>query len=291
MGGVSGRIADLTQVRSTLLTCKRTPHSKHQGHGGKKEDPCRKNARLGTRVRSTTQEPNHPQPTEEATVAVPTPNHFWRMMADPGFPSPASNPAPFVVTTEAFLGLTSQVQALAGMVQTIIQYLPQLVHLTAYQSALLAAPPQTESPVVPNRGAPPKIEPSQRQVVEARAASPTPTPARSQSGSPFTPEIQAKPLSATFRLPALEPYDGSDDPTKHIATFRAQMALYDTSDALMWDSRPPSVPSHPSVLDGVEIVEVLLVADRATTCDPARDAATGTSVRGSRNVGSRQAGR
>ncbi|RZS21891.1 hypothetical protein BHM03_00054590, partial [Ensete ventricosum] len=35
MGGVSGRTADLTQVRSTLLTCRRTPHSKHQGHGGK----------------------------------------------------------------------------------------------------------------------------------------------------------------------------------------------------------------------------------------------------------------
>ncbi|RZR78361.1 hypothetical protein BHM03_00003647 [Ensete ventricosum] len=35
MGGVSGRTADLTQVRSTLLTCRRTPHSKHQEHGGK----------------------------------------------------------------------------------------------------------------------------------------------------------------------------------------------------------------------------------------------------------------
>ncbi|RZS22542.1 hypothetical protein BHM03_00055326, partial [Ensete ventricosum] len=57
-------------------------------------------------------EPDHPRPTEEATVAVPTPNRFWKIMTDPGFPSPASNPAPFMVTTEAFLGLTSQVQAL-----------------------------------------------------------------------------------------------------------------------------------------------------------------------------------
>ncbi|RWV77633.1 hypothetical protein GW17_00061512 [Ensete ventricosum] len=55
----------------------------------------------------------------------------------------------------------------------------------------------------------------------------------SEGGSPFTPKIQAKPLPATFRLPALEPYDGSGDPTEHIATFRAQMALYDTSEALM----------------------------------------------------------
>ncbi|RZR85613.1 hypothetical protein BHM03_00012631 [Ensete ventricosum] len=257
--------------------------------------------------------PDHPRPTEEATVAVLTPNRFWRMMTDPGFPSPASNPASFMVTTEAFLGLTSQVQALAGMVQTIVPYLPQLVHLMAHQSAPPAAPPQTESPAAPNWGVPPDIEPPQPQVAEARAASPTPTPARSQSrsynpvptepdfdtlstdtadslreqvrrvhqrldkvqkevlksreevgesskgGSPFTPEIQVKPLPATFRLPALEPYDGSGDPTEHIATFHAQVALYDTSEALMcrafpttlrgsaraWYSRlkPASIPS------------------------------------------------
>ncbi|RZS16410.1 hypothetical protein BHM03_00048394 [Ensete ventricosum] len=41
------------------------------------------------------------------------------------------------------------------------------------------------------------------------------------------------------------------------------------------NSRPPSVPSHPSVLDGAEVVKVFLVADRATTCDPTRDATTG----------------
>ncbi|RWW02098.1 hypothetical protein GW17_00034827 [Ensete ventricosum] len=84
-------------------------------------------------------EPNHPQPTEEVTAVASTPNHFWRMMTDPGFSSPACNPALFVVTTEAFLDLTSQVQALAEL--------------------------------------------PQRQVVEARVASPTPTPAPSQSRS------------------------------------------------------------------------------------------------------------
>ncbi|RWW65559.1 hypothetical protein BHE74_00027134, partial [Ensete ventricosum] len=209
-------------------------------------------------------ESDHPRPTEEVAVAVPTPNRFWRTMTDPGFPSPAFNPTPFMVTAEAFLGLTSQVQALAGMVQTIVPYLPKLVHSTAHQSAPPAAPPQTESPAAPNRGVPPEVEPPQPQVAEARATSPTPTPARSQSrsynpvltepnfdtlstdtadslreqvrrvhqrldevqkevlksrgevgesskgGSPFTPEIQAKPLPATFRLSALEPYDGSD---------------------------------------------------------------------------------
>ncbi|KAJ8510676.1 hypothetical protein OPV22_001110 [Ensete ventricosum] len=86
-------------------------------------------------------EPDHPRPTEEATIAVPMPNRFWRMMTDPGFPSPASNPASFMVTVEAFLGLTSQVQALAGMVQTIVPYLPQLAYSMAHQSAPPAAPP------------------------------------------------------------------------------------------------------------------------------------------------------
>ncbi|RWW22800.1 hypothetical protein GW17_00012980 [Ensete ventricosum] len=262
-------------------------------------------------------EPDHPRPTEEAAVAAPTPNRFWRMMTDPRFPSPAFNPAPFMVTAEAFLGLTSQVQEQAGMVHTIISYLPQLVHSMAHQSAPPAAPSQTESPAAPNRGILPDVEPPQPQVAEARAASLTPTPARSQSrsynpvpidpdldtlstdtadslreqvrrihqrldeiqkevlksrgevgestkgGSPFTPEIQAKPLPATFRLPALDPYDGSGDPTKHIAAFRAQMALYDTSDVLMcrafpttlresaktWYSRlkPASIPSSDSM--------------------------------------------
>ncbi|RRT46373.1 hypothetical protein B296_00036247 [Ensete ventricosum] len=202
---------------------------------------------------------NHSQPTEEVTTAAPTPNRFWRMMTDPGFPSPASNPAPFVVTTEAFLDLTSQVQALTGMVQTIVLYLPQLIHSTTHQSAPPMVFPQMESPVAPNRETLLEAKPPQRQVVKAHAASPTPAPARSQSrscdpvqtgpdldtlsfdtadslreqvrqvhqrldevqkevlksrgeigesskgGSPFTPEIQGKPLPATFRLPTLEP--------------------------------------------------------------------------------------
>ncbi|RZR99670.1 hypothetical protein BHM03_00029263, partial [Ensete ventricosum] len=128
-------------------------------------------------------EHDHPRPTEEATAIVPTSNRFWRMMTDPGFPSPASNSAPFMVTAEAFLSLTSQVQALAGMVQTIILYLPQLVHSMAHQSAPPTAPPQTESLMAPDRGIPPDIEAPQPRVAKARSASPTPTPAQSQSRS------------------------------------------------------------------------------------------------------------
>ncbi|RRT48474.1 hypothetical protein B296_00046342 [Ensete ventricosum] len=68
----------------------------------------------------------------------------------------------------------------------------------------------------------------------------------SKGGSPFTPEIQSKSLPATFRLPALEPYVGSDNPMEHIATFRAQMALYDTSEALMCRA----FPTTPTTLRG-----------------------------------------
>ncbi|RRT58839.1 hypothetical protein B296_00007995 [Ensete ventricosum] len=121
--------------------------------------------------------PDHPRLAEEVVAAMPTPSRFWRMMTDPGFPSPASNPTPPIVTTEAFLGLTSQVQALAGMVQTIISCLPQLVRSTVHQPA----PPQAESSTAPSRGIPPVTEVPPPRVAEA------PTPRGAEVPPPQVP--------------------------------------------------------------------------------------------------------
>ncbi|RRT31570.1 hypothetical protein B296_00034444 [Ensete ventricosum] len=170
-------------------------------------------------------EPNHSQPTEEVTAAASTTtNRFWRMMIDLGFPSPASNPAPFVVTAEAFLGLTSQME------------------------------------VLKSRG----------EIGES-----------SKVGSPFTPEIQGKPLPTNFKLSTFEPYDGSGNPTKHIAAFYAQMALYDTSDTLMcrafsttlrgpartWYSRlkPASISSFDLLAKEFELNFLASVRPKSTT--------------------------
>ncbi|RRT50665.1 hypothetical protein B296_00018672 [Ensete ventricosum] len=155
-------------------------------------------------------EPNHPQPTEEVTVAAPIPNRFWRMMTDPGFSSPASNPTPFVVTAEAFLGLTSHVQALAVIEARAASPTPAPAPSQSCSYDPVQIGPDFDSlssdtidslreQVCQVHS---RLDEIQKEVLKSRGE----IRESSKGGSPFTPEIQGKPLPATFRLPTLEPY-------------------------------------------------------------------------------------
>ncbi|RWW23816.1 hypothetical protein GW17_00011918 [Ensete ventricosum] len=94
-----------------------------------------------------------------------------------------------------------------------------------------------KAPVPPPREGPPDTQEPRRPSTKATSASLNVHVAQldesSKGESPFTPEIQDKLILTNFRLPSLETYDGSSDPLEHVMTFRAHMALYDTSDALM----------------------------------------------------------
>ncbi|RZS29033.1 hypothetical protein BHM03_00062700 [Ensete ventricosum] len=233
---------------------------------------------------------------------LPTPNRYWRLFNDPGLAPPDHRLSPItlglrppVVTTEVFLGLTQQVRALTGMIQSIVPYIPQLAQAPTNQhphvprqavreEAPQSRPSQGEHPggaprppteaaiknpnvsvsQPPNRSRDVMRLPLEPDVVSSYSTNSVREQLRQVNQridevqrdfvrskvevreiikgiSPLALEIPDKLIPSSFRLPALEPYDGSTNPTEHVAAFRAQMALYDTSDALMCRTFPTTL--------------------------------------------------
>ncbi|RRT51274.1 hypothetical protein B296_00050065 [Ensete ventricosum] len=147
-------------------------------------------------------------------MVLPTSNHYRRLFNDPGLtpPDPGLTPpppslGPPVVTAEAFLGLTQQVRTLTGMIQAIIPYIPQLAQAPMHQRPNV--PRQTLQQEAPSQGQPKENIPIVEHYTTPRS------------------KLRSRIRTPHFRLPTLEPYDGSTDSSEHVAAFRAQMALYD----------------------------------------------------------------
>ncbi|RWW61021.1 hypothetical protein BHE74_00031935 [Ensete ventricosum] len=303
--------------KANTLTCRRMPYCKDDGHGGSVRQHGKPQGQLGCQ--------DDDRPGVPLTRIKPCVVHGH----DRGFPRP-HQPSPS----------TSEDGADHNLIPAPAR---------TFDGSPIGSPGGTPANGVTN--GPKPGNPARRRATTASGrrnprsfldpdASPITKSVLQPGGSPFTPEIQSKPLPTTFRLPALEPYDGSGNPTEHIATFHAQMILYDTSEALMcrafpttlrgsartWYSRlkPASIPSFDSLAREFELnflasarlrpttasllgmaqgsdeplsqfvgrftSQVLLVADRATTDDSARDATTGTPVYGGRDANSWQAG-
>ncbi|RRT59478.1 hypothetical protein B296_00045781 [Ensete ventricosum] len=69
-----------------------------------------------------------------------TPGRYWSLLNDLGLTPPPPNPRTPVVTTEAFQGLTNQVQAIAEILQAIIPYIPQLTEQLSSQPQAASLP-------------------------------------------------------------------------------------------------------------------------------------------------------
>ncbi|RRT74119.1 hypothetical protein B296_00001691 [Ensete ventricosum] len=91
---------------------------------------------------------------------------------------------PNQLTTEAILGLTHQVQALAGMMQTIIPYIPQLVRpMVPQQSTPWQAPQQGRPQSPPAQEEQPNHEGQRRPTIEETPRNTNTLAARSLSHS------------------------------------------------------------------------------------------------------------
>ena len=57
-------------------------------------------------------------------IPASTPDRYWSLFNDLGLSPPGLTTGPSAVSPEAFLNLTKQVQAMAGMMQTLVPLIP-----------------------------------------------------------------------------------------------------------------------------------------------------------------------
>ncbi|RRT31469.1 hypothetical protein B296_00054969 [Ensete ventricosum] len=193
-------------------------------------------------------------PTVEASTMLATPNRYWRLFNDPRFAPPDLGLSPITSglgpLQEAPQSRSSQGEHPGGAphppVEAMIENPNALVSQPSNRSRdvmRLPLEPDFVSSDSTNLVREQLRQVNQRldEVQKGFVRSKKEVEETTKGGSPFAPEILDKPIPSSFRLPTLEPYDGSTNPTEHVAAFKALMALYNTSDALMCRTFPTTL--------------------------------------------------
>ncbi|RWV91577.1 hypothetical protein BHE74_00045008 [Ensete ventricosum] len=139
----------------------------------------------------------------EANMSAPTPNHYWRLFNDQGFSPPTVNLGPPVITTEAFLSLTHQVQQRHLLTEVRLR-------TPSITAAQLGSHPRGSTPMPPEldtlsfdstdslKARLPQVNQRLNDVQKEFVKSKEELEESSKGGSPFVPEIQDKPIPTTL---------------------------------------------------------------------------------------------
>ncbi|RWW87868.1 hypothetical protein BHE74_00003273, partial [Ensete ventricosum] len=231
----SCRTADLAQVRSAPPACKRTPHHQNGRHG-ERHDSMVKGAAACPSTSRDGADYNPVPATIDAFGGASISASASGVTNGPKSGNPASHRGATTPGDRVTEAPPPRVPASPTSTPTRSQSRSHNPAPTEPDPDILSTD-STDSLREQVRRVHQRLDEVQKEVLRSKDEAGE----SSKGGSPFTPEIHSRPLPATFRLPALEPYDGSGDPIEHVATFYAQMALYDTSEALMCRAFPTTL--------------------------------------------------